>query len=552
MTTTEVPVCGDHEGELSPGAVAAQSTAQTAGDGEVVWVDPRELIIGDNVRTNVTLERGFVADIKDRGVRQIIPVRRDETGHLVVQTGQRRVLAAIEAGLDRVRVIVETRLSDEQDRVIDRILDQLGENEHRSGINDADEARATQQLLGLGLTAGQIARRRHIPAKRVKAAAAVTQNEVAMDALTGGLLNLVQAAVIAELADDPSAVAALRTAASERPEQFEHIAQRLRDDREEARLRAKLTAALAEQGVTVIDRPDTLFGGPVRRLSELRATPDTAPGTELTAEEHAGCPGHAAFIEARGSWRPPAERVAAVWVCTDVTGHGHAERRAALGVSITGKVTGSMTEEHKATRREVVANNKAWDSATTVRRAWLATFLARKSAPADGARWIAETLAGGSHDLRKAMESGHSVALELLGLPPHRGYASGYRRAQPHAIVSAAAQASPARATTLTVAMLLGALEQGLNRHTWRSPTSDQVAYFRQLQRWNYPLSDVEMLVLTSTDTTAPLGPSVEPLEASSDRPDGTDPQIDGLEATELADLTEIVSDEIDNRGLAA
>ncbi len=96
----------------------------------------------------------------------------------MVQTGQKRVLAAIEAGLDRVRVIIETPvLTDERDRIVDRILDQLGENEHRSAISDAEEARATQQLLGLGLTAGQIARRRHIPTKRVKTTAAVAHNE---------------------------------------------------------------------------------------------------------------------------------------------------------------------------------------------------------------------------------------------------------------------------------------------------------------------------------------------------------------------------------------
>lgn len=529
MTTTEIPARADHEADLMAGVVDRQNTAEPAVDAEVLWVDPRELIIGDNVRTDVTLDKGFVADVKDRGVRQIIPVRRDEAGRLVVQTGQKRVLAAIDAGLDRVRVLVETQqLPDERDRRIDRILDQLGENEHRSGISDADEARATQQLLGLGLTAGQIARRRHIPTKRVKTAAAVAQNQVAMDAVAEGVLDLAQAAVAAEFADDETAVARLTTAASTRPEQFDHIAQQLRDDREEARLRAELTAALTEQGVTVIDRPDTLFGGKIRKLSELRATPDTTPGTELAADQHASCPGHAAFLEHRGSWRPMPERVAAVWVCTDVAGHGHAERYSPLGVTTTEKITGPMTEEQKAQRREIVANNKAWDSATTVRRAWLATLLARKTAPADGARWIAETLAESGHDVRKAMESDHPVALELLGLTqPDRGYG----RTQTHVIAAAAAQASPARATTLTVAMLAGALEKGLDRHTWRSPTSDQVAYFRQLQRWNYPLSDVEMLVLQPTDADEPnpLEPeagSDGPVEPSSgEEPEGIDPE---------------------------
>ena len=516
MTITEIPVSDDHEPAPPAEIVPVQSTGQTTVDAELVWVDPRELIIGDNVRTDVELDKGFVADITDRGVRQIIPVRRDEAGRLVVQTGQKRVLAAIEAGLDRVRVIVETQPpTDERDQMVDRILDQLGENEHRSAISDAEEARATQQLLGLGLTAAQIARRRHIPTKRVKTTAAVADNEVAMDAVAAGLLDLAQAAVVAEFADDQTAVLALTTAASKRPEQFDHITQQLHDDRQETRLRAELTAALAERGVTVIDRPDTLHSGTIRRLSELRATPDTTPGTELTVEEHACCPGHAVFIDdRRGSWRPLAERVATVWVCTDFTGHRHAERYTAPGVTTTSKITGPMTEEQKAARREIVANNKAWDSATTVRRAWLTTFFARKTAPPDGARWIAATLAQGSHDVRKAMESDHSLAIELLGLAPHRGYASGYRRTQTHAIATAAAKASPARATTLTVALLVGALEKGTDRHAWRSPTGDQIAYFRQLQRWNYPLSDVELLVLQPADDVEP-----NPVEPGPDEP---------------------------------
>ncbi len=502
MTTTEIPARADHEADLMADVVDRQDTAEPAVDAEVLWVDPRELIIGDNVRTDVTLDKGFVADIADRGVRQIIPVRRDESGRLVVQTGQKRVLAAIDAGLARVRVLVETQqLTDDRDRRIDRILDQLAENEHRSEIGDADEARATQQLLGLGLTAGQIARRRHIATKRVKTAAAVAQNQVAMDAVAEGVLDLAQAAVVAEFADDEAAVVTLTTAACTRPEQFDHLAQQLRDDREQAQLRAELTAALTEQNVTVIDRPDTLFGGTVRTLSELRATPDTTLGTELTVDQHASCPGHAAFLEHRGSWRPMPARVAAVWVCTDFAGHGHAERHTAPGMTTTGRITGPMTDEQKAQRREIVANNKAWDSATTVRRAWLTALFARKTAPFDGARWIAETLAQGNHEVRKAMESDHPVALELLGLThPHRGYG----RTQTHVIAAAAAKASPTRATTLTVAMLAGALEKGLDRHTWRSPTPDQVAYFRQLQRWNYPLSDVEMLVLKPTDASEP------------------------------------------------
>ncbi|MGH3904166.1 MAG: hypothetical protein ACRDTE_08255 [Pseudonocardiaceae bacterium] len=160
-----------------------------------------------------------------------------------------------------------------------------------------------------------------------------------------------------------------------------------------------------------------------------------------------------------------------------------------------------MTEQQKAERRTVIANNKAWDSATTVRRDWLRSFLARKAAPAEGARWVAQMLAQGSHEMRKAMQSDHQLAVDLLGLPqPDRGHA----RTATHVIAAHAMNATPARATTLTVAMLIGALEDGTDRHTWRSPTPDQIAYFRQLQAWRYPLSDVEQLVLSPAHAEEP------------------------------------------------
>ncbi|MGH3909499.1 MAG: ParB N-terminal domain-containing protein, partial [Pseudonocardiaceae bacterium] len=153
MTATEISPPHDRQGNLPAEGLSEDRPAETPADEEeVLWVDPRELIIGDNVRTDIRLELGFVADIKDRGVRQIIPVHRDEHGRLVLLTGQKRVLAAIEAGLDRVRVLVEPPPNaGEHDQRIARILEQLGENEHRAAISDADDARATQQLLDLGL-----------------------------------------------------------------------------------------------------------------------------------------------------------------------------------------------------------------------------------------------------------------------------------------------------------------------------------------------------------------------------------------------------------------
>jgi ParB family chromosome partitioning protein len=66
-----------------------------------------------------------------------------------VRKDQRRTLAAVRAGLDRVKVIVEVEVEAEPDASaaaqIERIVDQLGENQHRANIVDVDEVRAHQQ-----------------------------------------------------------------------------------------------------------------------------------------------------------------------------------------------------------------------------------------------------------------------------------------------------------------------------------------------------------------------------------------------------------------------
>src|SRR6266540_6334772 len=169
----------------------------------------------------------------------------------------------------------------------------------------------------------------------------------------------------------------------------------------------------------------------------------------------------------------------------------------------SGPVVGPMSEEQKAARRTVIANNRAWASATTVRRGWLRQFLARRTAPKDAPQWIATVLAEGGHDVRRAMEDHHCVACELLGLGEEA--ASWYRGCgRPHPIAAAAAAATPTRATMLTLGVLLAALEAGTGPNSWRDPTPDTRTYLAALRGWGYELSDVERLVEPPTAQGTP------------------------------------------------
>ena len=388
---------------------------------------------------------------------------------------------------------------DDADGQIARIVDQHAENYHRAAITEADAANVHQQLLDLGLSAGQIARRTHTPVKRVRAIHAVTSSSMARAAL-GGVggppLRLDHAAVVAEFDDDredsADAVEVLLEAAEHSPERFEHVAQRLRDDREERRLVAERTQTLSGQGVRVLTDDEA---SDATELYRLRPTADSPQGTHLDAEEHTSCPGHAVHLAMRMDWSTNQKRIEAAPYCTEPDRHAPRYNRdtgSEPALELTDEQVEEAKEQKRVQRRRVITNNRKWESATTHRRQWLAEFIARKKPAADAAAFIALTLAGGSHDVRKAMESGSPTACALLGLPAPAGYYSS----EPRPLVEAAKTATGVRATQLSLAVLLGAYEDGTSRESWRSPTRETVAYFTALRDWRYPLSDVECLVL--------------------------------------------------------
>lgn len=296
--------------------------------------------------------------------------------------------------------------------------------------------------------------------------------------------------------------------AAQDPERFDHAVARLRDKRAEDAVRAQLVAQLGELGVRLLDRAP--YGDSfVARLDVLQS----ADGVDLEAEGHAGCAGHAAYVRDNGSWNGRID-IEPVYVCTEWRKQGHQHR---LGEPITGLDSGSgsgrMSEEARTERRVVIANNKAWAAAQTVRHEWLTGFLARRTAPKDAPQWIAVTLASCSHEVRRALEDGHQTALQLLGLGDGEQRWSVYGSG-PHPVATAAATASPGRAGMLTLGLLLGGLESTVSRETWRRPTAAHRAYFAALQGWGYSLSEVELLVLGSDDPDDP-----EPADSEGSEP---------------------------------
>lgn len=427
---------------------------------ELRMVDPTTLKIGTNVRETATLDKPFLASIKAHGVMQPIVATADEDGELVVRMGQRRTLGAVEVGQALVPVMVTTESGADEAA---RIIEQMGENDHRAGISESDRATAYEQLALIGLTAGQIARRTGRPKAEVEAAQAVAASETAKAAITERQLSLTEAALVAEFDGDDEAVRRVLTAAAHGNAAYE--AQRIRDSRAAEAFKSALLVQLAEAGVEVVDAPSGWrMPGELRveKIEELLWS--RAEREPITAERHAECPGHAAYLANTWGEDRKTEPYRIGYVCTQPGKH----------VSVTRAATsGPMTDEQKAARRELIANNKAWDAAEPIRREWIAQFAAGSTAPKGVELFLAGAIARGDG-----------------------GAVDGYEARQ-QASAKLADNTTPRHALRIAAACLLAEWNAATSRATWRNPSAQDAACVAALIEWGYDASAVERLILS-------------------------------------------------------
>jgi ParB family transcriptional regulator, chromosome partitioning protein len=441
-------------------------------------IDPTTMLLDANVRQNVRLDKDFLASVKLLGVLQPVIAVRTAAGELRVRFGHRRTLAAIEAGLPTIPVdIIGDEATDDAGH-IDRIVQQYAENTHRVGLTAVENVEVVAQLSAFGMKPREIAKRTRIKQAHVKAAAAVATSELAKAATARyEFLSLEQAAAVAEFEDDREAAKALITAASSG--RFEHQLQWLRNRRDEDALLAQATRALVADGIVVIDPPNWTSG--VTSIESLIGGPD-----DITEESHASCPGHAAYIEVvidESDESDDVERLVTetTYVCTDPVAYGHIEPWPELTDRSSAPGNDQAASEE---RRRVVANNKAWRSAETVRREWLGTFLARKSPPKGALPYLAGTLLAGGYALERALGGGNRYARQLLDVDADLG------------------AVTDGRAQVVLLGVVLGAVEATLGVHTWRNGTQTAARYLSALTQWGYEASDIELAVID----TATLG----------------------------------------------
>lgn len=265
-----------------------------------------------------------------------------------------------------------------------------------------------------------------------------------------------------------------------------------------------------------LDELDEFDAAVPARRSEGAAMPPA-----ITPEEHAGCPGHAAYLAPNYGGPSRGPRVVAVFVCTDPTAYGH---RARIGRSLAAPrktspaPRGSETTEQaaaraaaeqeaaKAYRRRVIAGNKAWEAATTARREFLSELLTRKTPPKGANAWVVSAFLTERYTVCRAAERGHATAAALLCPTPDGGDRPLAGPADHERIGKLAAGASEARSAVLTLAMVLGAIEGETNRQMWRwaldhadsaraevvRADAGLIRYLDQLELWGYERSPIE------------------------------------------------------------
>jgi ParB family chromosome partitioning protein len=468
-------------------------------------LDPNEIEVETNVRTEASLTKQFIASIKEQGVLvPVVAVRED--GKVKVRAGQRRTLAAREAGLTSIPVYIANTDLD----TATRLSQQIVENDHRLSLTSVDRVKGIQQLLDTGLSMTKVAKRLSVSPERVKQSKAVSESEAAMSALTSGAVTLGEAAAIAEFEDDDDAVDRLMKAVGRN--YFEHEVERARRDRVSAAEREKAAAPWREKGFAVLSINEAIAAEMVPLHALLTADGNAAdesavknPGNwAITLSDEAvftdmdGNPVNESLIDWSTESDPEAkaedgmlhcdsvvekiEWVPSAYYCVNPEAEGLTESGwYGMNVSRTPDLTSDDLERktaEKAERRRLIALNKAGDAAMSVRRKFVTELLQRKTPPKGAATFIAERLVSDPYLLQR----GGDIANELLGADIRSGELLDH--------------VTDARAEVVLLGVTLGSLEFLTPRDAWRGPGPVQAAYLRFLAANGYGLSAVEQVIV--------------------------------------------------------
>jgi ParB family chromosome partitioning protein len=429
-------------------------------------LDPATLTVDINVRKDAALTADFIASIKEHGVMEPVIGHRKDDGTVHILMGQRRTRAAVEAGRESIPVMII-----DSPEEAERILTQVVENIQRTELTQADEADAYHQLSLIGVSAAAIAKKTGRTKTTVESALKAKSSDTGAAALGKGY-TIDEALVLAEFENDEDATEELESVIKDEPDMLAHVTQQLRDRRDRAAALAALRAELEAAGTTVVDTAGYDEDNENARVTSLRRA-NGEPATEEDA--------NAVYIETRYNGEHLTVPVVTGWKDLGFT-HRY-------GYSSSSANKGPMTEEQKTERKTLIENNKLMQSATTVRREFVKTLLARKQAPKG---WQYFTLHAITHHSETASSYEGKVAADMIGAKVEESNAWAWNPLREHVAKTTA------RAEFSLIALICAGYEKSIAKDSWRSPSQTHRDYLNQLVTWGYTTSEVEQIIIDS------------------------------------------------------
>ncbi|UKA73447.1 ParB/RepB/Spo0J family partition protein [Arthrobacter sp. FW306-06-A] len=419
-------------------------------------LDPATLTVDVNVRKDAALTPDFIASIKEHGVMEPVIAHRKDDGTVHVLMGQRRTRAAVEAE----RPLIPVMIIDSPEEA-ERIVTQVVENIQRAELTEADEAEAYHQLSLIGVSVAAIAKKTGRTKTTVESALKAKSSDAGAAALGKGW-SIEEALIMAEFEGNQEATEELESVIMDEPDQLLHVAQLLRDKRESAAALAALIEELEAQGKTIVEDAghyaddENLYVSAANRADGEPATDEDA-NAYVISTDYRGQPNAKPAIT---GWKelgftPKYERY---------DGGRQAQ-------------TGPMTDEQKAERKTLIERNKAMVAATTVRREFVKSLLARKQAPKG---WQYFTVHAITHHSETASGYDGKVAAVMVGAKVEESNAWAWNPLRDHV------GKTTTRPEFSLIALVCAGYEKTIAKDSWRSPSQTHRDYLKQLVTWGY------------------------------------------------------------------
>ncbi|WP_433622105.1 hypothetical protein [Nocardia sp. CA-120079] len=499
---------------------------------EAVWMRPDDIAIAENVRATFRIDDhpAQVASIKERGVRDPINATREADGSVQADDGQVRILIAREVGTPWIPVFITAGpvgLSDNERR-IERTLDQINFNERRIPLTKADYAAGVALMLDLGANVTRVAKGLQTGREQVKAQAKIAASATATALLDSDQFGLDELAVIGhyETLGDTDAVQRLTRCTRTG---FTIEVKRILAERAAQRNRLQAALPYAAHGFGILaaepdtSGPDTDYipaellttidghpvtfehintdptrwvvylhieanGQLVEKTSGAVIDPDTVDPNTHNNTDAAPEPGlvHADQVEWRDRWVPFCYLAA-----DQLPDSGLQVPTATGGASAdSGDDSAAVAAERDQARKDRAQENELnirGEAAGERRDGTLIKFVSRRTPHNLAAAFVAESIA---HEL----DTVHlRKVLHLLGVGGTR-----------EALIKAITSATPARAWVIVTAMIVAKHETDLDKSLWRNHTAATERYLHFLAEaaagLDFALDDVELAAAGDID----------------------------------------------------